>query len=70
MKTDLIFPLLVNVLVGVYLVWFYPRSVRRNFPDGQIPRGFALLMKLMPLFGGALIVTSLIWGGLSLSGMV
>lgn len=61
MNSSLIFSLLVNVLVGVYLIWFYPRSVRRNFTDGRIPPAFALLAKLMPVFGAAIIVASAIY---------
>jgi branched-subunit amino acid transport protein AzlD len=68
MSNGLIFSLVVNIIVGVYFARFYPRSVRKNFPNGQPPPFFALLLKILPPVGVLLIVGSVIYGVLTALG--
>lgn len=68
MNTGLFLSLLVNVLVGAYFVWFYPRSVRKSFTTGQVPRGFAILLKILPPVGTVLMVGSVLYGVLLVAG--
>ena len=60
--------LIINILVGAYFFWLYPRSVRKNFPTGPTPRGFALLLKVLPTAGLVLIVASVLYGILAVAG--
>jgi uncharacterized protein (DUF3820 family) len=68
MSTGILLSLLVNILVGIYLAWFYPRSVRKTFPDGNLPRIFAILTRVMPIVGIVLIIGSVLYGILSIGG--
>lgn len=53
--------LLINIGVGIYFFYFYPRSVRKKMGGGRIPPAFALLIRILPPVGIALIVVSLLY---------
>jgi hypothetical protein len=56
------------MLVGAYFAWFYPRSVRKHFPTGPVPPGFAILRKILPPFGVLLMLASFLYLVLALAG--
>jgi hypothetical protein len=60
--------LVINILVGAYFFWLFPRSVDKHFPTGRIPPGFAILLKILPPVGVVLMLGSLLIGILALAG--
>ncbi|MFA7632211.1 MAG: hypothetical protein WCX90_00965 [Thiohalomonadaceae bacterium] len=52
--------LLINTGVGIYLAWYYPRSVRGRLD--QMPQIFTLLNRLLPVVGYLLIAGSVFYG--------
>ena len=68
MSSGVVLSLVLNILVGIYLARFYPRSVRRQFPNTQPPPAFGLLLKILPPFGVLLIVGSIVYGVLAAFG--
>jgi hypothetical protein len=62
--------LLINLAVGAWFVWGYPHSARRRFRGMPPPPLFALLIRLLPPVGLALIVASLLYGALRLAGAI
>lgn len=51
----------INLLVGAYLLWGYPRTVKRSFKGRPPPPAFALLARVIPPLGGVIIAASLAW---------
>lgn len=62
MTANLFLALLVNVAVGAYLAWGYPRTVANSFRNHPLPPFFALMLRVMPPFGKVLITTSVLYG--------
>lgn len=60
-----LFSLLINIAVGIYFAWYYPRSVRGKLD--RMPRIFSLLNKILPPLGYVLIAVSIIYGVLHAS---
>ena len=58
----------INLAVGVYLAWFYPRSLRARLGAGRMPPFFVIMLKIMPPFGFLLLAATLLYVGLRLSG--
>jgi len=70
MSTHLFLALLVNVAVGAYLAWGYPRTVAHSFRDRTPPPFFALLRRVMPRFGKVLMAASVLYGLLASAGLL
>lgn len=62
MKGGELLSLLINLGVGGYLALFYPRALRRRFAHHPMPRGFALLLKVVPPAGWLIIALTLAYG--------
>lgn len=70
MSTGEALSLLINIGVGVYFAWFYPRHVRRQLGSGALPRGFAVAVAVLQPLGVLLIIGSLFYGVLRLTGAI
>ena len=70
MSTNLFLALLINVVVGAYLAWGYPRTVAHSFRGRMPPPFFALLLRVMPFFGKVLVAASVGYGLLVVSGLL
>jgi len=57
--------LLINIGVGAYFAWYYPRSVRGKLE--RMPRIFTVLNRVLPVVGYLLIVLSVIYALLRVS---
>lgn len=57
--------LLINIGVGTYLAWYYPRSVRDELD--RLPRIFTLLYRVLPVVGYLLIILSVVYALLRVS---
>ncbi len=53
--------ILINLAVGIYFLYFYPRSIGKRFASRPTPRGFVLLQKVVPPVGGLIIVLTLLY---------
>jgi hypothetical protein len=62
MSVTLFLALLVNITVGAYLAWGYPRTVANSFRGRTPPPVFALLLRVMPLLGKLLVAASVLYG--------
>lgn len=51
--------LLINIGVGAYFVWYYPRSVRGKLD--RMPRIFTVLYRVLPVVGYLLMALSAIY---------
>ncbi len=60
MSSGELFSLLINIAVGVYFAWYYPRSVRGKLD--RMPRIFSVLNKILPPLGYVLIAVSILYG--------
>ncbi len=60
--------LLINIAVGIYLAWYFPASLRGKLD--RMPRLFTVLNRLLPPLGYLLIIASLVFAALRLSGQV
>lgn len=60
--------ILINLAVGGYFLYFYPRSIAKRFASHPTPRGFVLLQKVVPPVGGLIIVLTLIYAATLLLG--
>jgi len=70
MSANLFLALLVNVAVGAYLAWGYPRTVANSFRGRTPPPFFALLRRVMPPFGKVLVAASVLYGLLVAAGLL
>lgn len=57
--------LLINIGVGAYFAWYYPRSVRAKLD--RLPRIFAVLYRVLPVVGYLLITLSVVYALLRVS---
>lgn len=56
MSTGDIISILLNLAVGSYFAFIYPRSVQKRFQGTQrVPRGFILLRRVIPAVGYMII---------------
>lgn len=62
--------ILINLAVGSYFAFYYPRSVRKRFTAQNRPRAFTLLLRVVPLVGYLIIGMTVIYTVALLSGMV
>ncbi len=53
--------ILINLAVGIYFAILYPRSLRKRFSSHTMPRGFVMLLKVVPPVGYLIIAMSLIY---------
>ncbi|MEN8169889.1 MAG: hypothetical protein ABFS08_06665 [Pseudomonadota bacterium] len=53
--------IIINLVVGLYFVVFYPRSLGKRFAGRPVPRGFTLLQKVVPPVGWMIIALTLIY---------
>ncbi|HEY0721118.1 MAG TPA: hypothetical protein VGE50_07685 [Gammaproteobacteria bacterium] len=61
----------LNLLIAAYLIFFYPRSVRRQFRNKPaVPPLFSKLMKLVPIAGVLLATATITYVGLRLTGVI
>ena len=58
MSSGELFSLLINIAVGVYFAWYYPRSVRGKLD--RMPRIFSVLNKILPPLGYVLISVAIL----------
>lgn len=50
----------LNLAVGAYFAFVYPRSVKKRFQSAaQVPRGFVLLRRVIPAVGYLIMVMTL-----------
>lgn len=49
----------INLLVGVYFIYLYPKTLARSFRERPIPPGFQLLRTLLRGLGWAIIIGTL-----------
>lgn len=53
--------IVINVAVGLYFAILYPRSLRKRFAGRPLPRGFEVLLKVVPPAGYLIILFSVIY---------
>jgi hypothetical protein len=58
--------LLINLVVGVYFIHFFPKRLKQQMPT--MPPLFALLYRFIPIVGYLLIIASVIYAFLLLTG--
>ncbi len=66
MSEGVLLSVVINLVVGVYFVYFYPRSVTRRLP--QLPPVFQFLFRTVPVIGYLLILFTLGYVGWTLFG--
>lgn len=59
---------LINIAVGAYFAWYFPRSVRGKLD--RMPRIFTLLNRVLPVVGYLLMAASIVYGLLRISGLL
>ncbi|MBW6476972.1 MAG: hypothetical protein K0A95_07865 [Chromatiales bacterium] len=70
MATGEMVSIVLNLLVGIYFAFIYPKSVQKRFSSGApVPRGFVLLRRVIPKVGIVIIVMTLVYAGAMLSGL-
>lgn len=62
MSSSIALSLLVNICVGVYFAHFYPKTLDRSFKGQRLPPFFAFLGRVLPPFGWALVIASVLYG--------
>jgi hypothetical protein len=62
--------LVINLGVGIYLAWFYPRTLRRKLGAGRMPPLFKLLLWTAPPLGYFIVAGTLLYSALRLSGYI
>jgi len=60
----------LNLLIAAYLIYYYPRSVQRQFLGRPVPPLFSLLSKVIPVVGYLLAAGTIAYVVLRLSGAV
>ncbi len=53
--------ILINLAVGLYFAVFYPRSLLRRFSNHPMPRGFILLLRVVPPAGWVIVTLTLLY---------
>ncbi len=61
--------ILINLAVGIYFAYYYPRSVHKRFSSHTMPRAFIMLVKVVPLIGFLIIGLTVIYTVAMLSGL-
>ncbi len=62
MSTGDIVSILVNLAVGIYFAFIYPRTVEKRFKAmTQVPRGFVMLRQVIPKVGILIIVLTVLY---------
>ncbi|PKM44673.1 MAG: hypothetical protein CVV05_08940 [Gammaproteobacteria bacterium HGW-Gammaproteobacteria-1] len=59
---------LINIAVGAYFAWYFPRSVRGKLD--RMPRLFTFLSRALPVVGYLLMAASIVYGLLRISGLL
>lgn len=59
---------LINIAVGVYFFWYFPRSVRGKLD--RLPPIFTLLNRVLPVFGYLLVGVTAVYGLLRVGGVL
>lgn len=59
---------LINIAVGAYFAWYFPRSVRGKLD--RMPRIFTVLNRVLPVVGYLLMAVSIVYGLLRISGLL
>ena len=60
----------LNLLIAAYLIYYYPRSVQRQFQGRPTPPLFRLLSRVIPVVGYLLAAGTIVYVVLRLSGTV
>ena len=60
----------INLLVAAYLIYFYPRNLRRQFQGRPVPPLFRMLAIIAPLAGYLLAAGTVIYVILRLTGRI
>lgn len=64
-----IISIVLNLLVGAYFAFIYPKSVQKRFNSTQqVPRGFVLLRRVIPAVGYVIIILTLTYAAALLLG--
>lgn len=58
----------INLLIAAYLIYFYPRGLRRQFQGRPVPPLFRMLATIIPLAGYLLAAGTVIYVILRLTG--
>ncbi len=58
MSSGELISILINIGVGLYFAYYYPRDLQKRLGAGRIPPLFALLLRILPPIGWALILGS------------
>lgn len=61
---------LLNLGIAVYLIHFYPRSLKRQLQGRPMPPLFRLLAKAIPVVGYLLAAGTILYVVLRLSGVI
>jgi hypothetical protein len=61
---------LLNLCIAVYLIHFYPRSLKRQLQGRPMPPLFRLLAKAIPVVGYLLAAGTILYVMLRLSGVI
>lgn len=60
--------IVINLGVGIYLAWFYPRTLRQKLGVGRMPPLFKLLLWIVPPIGYLVVAGTLLYALLRLLG--
>lgn len=60
----------INLAVGIYLAWFYPRTLRSKLGSGRMPPLFGLLLRIVPPLGYLLLVGTVVYAVMRLTGQI
>lgn len=58
----------INLLVGLYFIRYYPKTLASSFRGRPIPPGFALLRKALYWLGWIIITATIAYAGYRLIG--
>lgn len=61
--------ILINLAVGIYFAFYYPRSVHKRFSSHTMPRAFIMLVKVVPLVGFLIIGLTILYTLAMLTGL-
>jgi hypothetical protein len=57
MSEGVLFSVVINLMVGAYLIYIYPRSITKRLPE--LPPLFQHLFKTVPIIGYLIIIFTL-----------
>lgn len=61
---------LLNLCIAVYLIHFYPRSLKRQLQGRPMPPLFRLLARVVPVVGYLLAAGTILYVALRLGGVI